>query len=256
MADLQMRRMGRRALQGDPEAMAHEVVMRIRAGSLPRNHVIYAAHLGSPLAQSIEPAYQIVTACSNCRARREERTRRNRESRRTPLRETPRSCLACKGAGRTFLQKGLIRFVQNVEDVPHRLLVAWAADCAEHQCEALSPRNPHAFQGRYRLPGQPERNPYLPERILPMVRQYLETGKIDPLIYQSASVSTSHTRKLGVPVALATMTALVDIEGSEIKVRYHAAEIASDAYHAAGGTRDERTWQEECLIRYLLSYQG
>jgi len=256
VADLQLRRMGRRAVQGDPDAIAHEIIMRVRTGALPRNHIVYAAHLGSSIAKRLEEDPRIIVDCANCQARREERTRRNRSPGPTPIRETPRHCLRCNGAERVVLDKGLIKFLKQADDVPHRILVGWSADCVEHQLENLAPRNPMAYQGRYRLPNQPTQDPTLETVVLPAVRCWLETGRLDPVIYQSASVNSAPNRTLGVGTSLATMVSLSEMPDEGRKVRCRAAEIASTCYHAAGGTRAERTWQEQRLISYLLGYLG
>lgn len=230
--------------------------MAVRAGHLPGNHVVYASHLGDPVARTLEPAPRVMVDCPTCRWRREERIRRTRERGPTPLRETPKHCLKCYGSERVLLERGLIKFVQEVEDVPHRLLAAWATDCAEHQLERLSPRNALAFEGRYRLPSQPLRDPDLEVYILPAVREWLKTGQICPVIYQRAATNARPDTSIGVPGSLATIVALAGIEEQERQVRFRAASVASDAYHAAGGTRAERDWQEQRLIKYLLGYLG
>lgn len=193
--------------------------------------------------------------CPNCRWRREERIRRNRDPNPapTPLRETPRQCFRCNGAETVLLHKGLIPFVQEIP-VDHRLLVAWTVDCAEHQQEQLSPRNPEAFQGRYRLPNRPLRDPELAEQIIPACRHWLRTGEVSPLLYQRASINSSINADLGTIGGLATAVAASGMEGQERNVRVRLAGVVSGAYHAAGGTKAERSWQEQRLSDYLLGY--
>jgi len=151
-----------------------------------------------------------------------------------------------------ILEKGLIEFVRRVDDVPQRSLIAWAADCAEHQEALLSPRNPSAWQGRYRMPNQPERDQTLVKSVIPSVRRWLADGTVDQLIYQHAATTLGVYRSLGVVDSLATAVALAGIEDEQRVVRWRTASVASMAYHAAGGTREERTWQENRLIQYLL----
>jgi hypothetical protein len=224
---------------------------------IPPEHIDYAAHLGDPVARLLNRDPRLFGECPNCRWRREERIRRNRDPNPgpTPLRETPKQCLQCNGTERVLLARGLIRFVQEVA-VDHRLLVGWAVDCAEHQHEQLSPVNLNAFQGRYRLPGQPSRDPELTDLIIPACRSWLQTGEVSALIYQRASVHSSAYAELGVIASLATAVAASGMEGHERNVRVRLASVATNAYHAAGGTRAERTWQERRLAHYLLGYTG
>ena len=254
MSDAHLRSLARSAQQSDPEEIAREISLRVRAGILPRNHVLYAAHLGDPLAQTMENTSRIVIDCSTCQWRRDERVSRVRDRQPTPLRETPRQCQRCNGSERIVLDKGLIGFVQQVQDVPHKLLIAWAADCAERQLDRLSPRNPFAFQGRYQLPNQPARDPDLERYIIPAIREWVATDKISALIYQRAVVNVSPSASMSTAAALASAVALANMTDQARKVRLHVACVASQAYHAAGGTRDERTWQEMSLIQYLLGY--
>lgn len=254
MADLQLRRLERKAAEGDTDAAARQLLMRVRAGQLPSDHIVWASHLGCPIARLIEENPQITVECSNCRSRRERQRRRNRDPRNypTPIRETPRDCMRCRGAKHVRLDRGLIKFVQQVEDVPQRLLIAWAADCAEHQLRNLSPKNPNAFHGRYRLPNQPERDPTLKSMILPAVRCWLESGTVNPVLYQYASGNASVYHDSGTPQSLAVGVVRTGIEDEARTVRFRLAGVASNAYHAAGGTKEERTWQERRLIHYLL----
>lgn len=256
MADLQLRRLERNALEsGDLDLHAQLIRYRSRVGVIPEHHILYAAHLGDPAALRLRPDPRIIVECANCRSLRETRYRRNRDPILRPLAmEQPRSCLKCSGSEDVVLDRGLIKFVREVEDVPHRLLGAWAADCAERQAHFLAPRNAVAFHGRYRMPNQPERQPELTDTILPAVRQWLRNGEVDPLLYMRASVSTSPYTNVGAVVCLATIAASADAEGQERNVRFRAGEVASLAYHAAGGTRVERSWQENRLVRYLLGY--
>ncbi len=254
MADLQIRQRGREAAQGDPDAVARHLLVRVRAGQLSSDHIVWAAHLGDPVALLIEEEPQIIVTCGICRTREERQRRRNRDPRNypTPIRETPRHCMTCQGSERVRLEKGLIRFVKQVEDVPHRLLIAWAADCAEHQLAKLAPKNMSAFQGRYRMPNQPERDPTLETTILPAVRCWLESGTVNPVLYQHASSNASNHRRLGVASSLAVGVARTGMENEARTVRFRLASVASEAYHASGGTKEERTWQEGRLIHYLL----
>jgi hypothetical protein len=162
--------------------------------------------------------------------------------------------LKCRGSENAILESGLIRFVQLLPDVPHRLLIAWAADCVEHQIDAVAPP-PRQPVRRYRLPNETPHEPELSSLILPAVRQWLSDGTIGSILYQRTATTGSPRRDVGVAGSLALAVVRSEMEGEERTVRYRIAEIVSTCYHAAGGTRDERTWQEECLIRYLLGYR-
>lgn len=254
--DSRVRRREREARSGGPDDLARLVLDRVRAGQIPHEHIGFAAHLGDPVAKLLESNPRIFVECPRCRFLREERNRRNRDPnpQPTPLAETPKQCIQCNGTNRILLDRGLVRFVQEVTDVSHQLLVAWAVDCAEHQQEQLSPMNPIAFQGRYRLPGQPARDPELSDLIIPACRQWVATGEVSPLLYQRASVNSGLYSNLGVIASLATAVAASGMEGQDRHVRVRLANVATDAYHAAGGTRAERTWQEQRLVQYLLGF--
>jgi hypothetical protein len=252
--DSTVRRRERDAYQGGPDDVARLVLARVRAGHVPYEHIAYAAHLGDPVARLLDERPRIFIECPTCRHRREERIRRNRDPnpQPTPLAETPKQCIRCNGTDRLLLDRGLILFVREVTGVSHRLLVSWAADCAQHQQETLSPKNPDAFLGRYRLPGQPTLNPELSDLIIPACRRWVATGEVSPLLYQRASINSGIYANLSVIESLATAVAASGMEGQDRHVRVRLANVASDAYHAAGGTRAERTWQEERLTQYLL----
>jgi hypothetical protein len=153
-----------------------------------------------------------------------------------------------------LLEKGLINFVKQVDDVPATLLVGWATDCAEHQLDALSPRNAAAWRGRYRLPNQPLRDPVLENQIIPSVRKWLQDGTIDQTFYQRAGTLASIRANVGVISALATMVVLAGVEDEHRRIRFRAAEVASTAYSASKLSREVRRWQEQRLIQYLLGY--
>jgi len=258
VADLQLRRL-ERSNQGDPQSLARKIHMRVRTGQISSERVTWAAHLGDSTARMIDADPRIITDCPSCQALRDARTRRNRDprSRPTPIRETPRQCLHCKGSEKVVLEKGLIRFVQQIP-VPHRLLIAWGADCAEHQLETLVPNPEPVSRGmRYRLPNAPTPQEHeLPAVILPAVRRWVHEGVVDPVLYQRASHTGSVRTDVGVAASLATAVVRSGVEDEERMVRFRIGEVASMAYHAAGGTRSERTWQEERLIGYLLGNCG
>lgn len=251
-----VRRRERESQLGGPEETARLVIDRVRAGQIPFTHIAYAAHLGDPVAKLLDENPRLFIECPTCRHRREERIRRNRDPnpQPTPLAETPKQCIYCNGTDRLLLDRGLIRFVREVTGVAHQLLVSWAADCAQHQQETLSPMNPGAFLGRYRLPGQPARDPELSDLIIPACRHWVATGEVSPLLYQRASINSGIHANLNVIESLATAVAASGMEGQDHQVRVRLANVASDAYHAAGGTKTERTWQEQRLVQYLLGF--
>lgn len=245
MADLQLRSLGREVAQGDLDAVTRQIRMRMRAGDLPREHVMWAAHLGDPCARLIEEHPRILVECRFCHERRE---RYERDTRR--FRQPLPVCLKCNNTTRTLLEKGLIKFVEQVDAVPLRLLIAWTCDCAEKQLARLSPRNLDAFSGRYRLPNQPLRDTTL-GNIIEAARRWLDGAATDPLIFQVAAVSPTAVRSgTGRPSCyIARAVAQIDMEERNYELRQGLAKVVSDAWDC---TRIERDWQEQCLIQYLL----
>jgi len=256
VADLQIRQSERESTCGDLNAIARQVRMRVRAGQIPYDHILWAAHLGDPVAQLLEQSPRIIIDCPNCRAMRERRMRRNRDPRPrpTPIRVSPRNCMRCLGSESATLERGLIKFAQYVEEFPQRLLIGWATDCVEHQIENLSPRNAMAFQGRYRMPNQPVRDPTLANELIPHIRRWLSGEPVAPILYQLATGNASVYTNLGVASSLAMAVVRSEMEDEARTVRYRCASAVSSAYHAAGGTREERDWQEDRLIYYLLEH--
>ena len=255
MADRTLRELERKRAQGDPQVQAQTLAHRARYGQIPHAHISYAAHLGCSIARLIDPKPHIVVSCSACERRREERSRRNRDPhpQPTPLRETPRDCMKCRGSEQVVLDRGLIAFVKQVDDVPQRSLIAWAADCAEHQADSLFPQHAPLYEGRYLLPVQPTHSPALTASILPAVREWLvNPAAVPPVLYQHATTTVGGVREIGVVACLSAAVALAGIEEEARTVRWRTAEVASASYHAAGGTRTERAWQEQRLIQYLL----
>jgi hypothetical protein len=234
VSDLQLRRMERRAQAGDHQAAAHQLILRIRVGEVPREHVTWAAHQGDPVAKLVEEHPQVLIDCGYCRRRR---TRWEQDTRR--YKEPLPYCNRCNNTTRTTLERGLIRFAKQTEGVPIRLLVAWACDCAERGIDRLSSKNPNAFEGRYRLPNQPLRDPTF-QNVIASARHWLHTGIVDQLIFQNADAN---------PIARAV--AQSEMEGAGKRLRSGLAEIVSEAWDCS---RVERTWQEGRLIQYLLGY--
>lgn len=252
MADTRLRKVEREARFGGPEAEARKLQEQLRTGVLTPEVVRWAAHLGDNIARMVIEDSRIVVECPQCRSLRERQYRRNRDPQPTPLQESPRQCFKCGGSERVLLDRGLVRFVRQVEDVPHKTLVAWATDCAERQVVHLSLPNPRAYSGRLRLPSQPVRDPSLEREIIPAVRRWLVQGFVDPLLHQRAHSSSSVHTNLGTPAALATCVVLANSGTESRKVRWRAAQVASEAYVVAGRTRAEREWQEKRLVDYLL----
>lgn len=238
MADLQLRRLERSARSGDPQANARLLLARVRNGQLPFEHIVWASYLKDPASRAVVENPSVLIDCGFCRARRERYALDTRH-----YKEPLPVCLKCRNTTRTNLDGDLIKFVNRVEDVPIRVLVAWVCACAERAIERLSARNPRAFHGRYRMPGQPERDPML-QNVIVSARRWLDTDQIDPLLFQ---VSTSG----GVTGRIARAIVQSGMEGVGPRLRRGLAEVVSNAWD---GTRVERTWQEQRLIDHLLGY--
>jgi len=238
VADLRLRELERRAQQGGPQEHAHLLLARVRAGQLPFNHIVWASYLKDPASRLVVENPSVLIDCGFCLARRERYERDTRQ-----YKEPLPVCLKCRNTTRTNLDGDLIKFVKRVEDVPMRVLAAWACDCAERAIDRLAPRNPRAFHGRYRLPNEPERNPML-QNVIVSARRSLRSGETDPLLYQVSGGTNTEAR-------IARAVVQSELEGVGQSLRNGIAEVVSDSWD---GTRVERTWQEDRLIHYLLGY--
>jgi hypothetical protein len=211
--------------------------MLARTGRLPREHLLWAAHLGSHAARLVVDQEQILVNCVYCKARRERYAQDTRGYKQPlPL------CNRCNNTTKTKFDGDLIKFVKQVEAVPIRVLVPWACDCAEKAIDRLAPRRTSA--GRYRLPNEPERD-MLFQNVLVSARRWVKTGEVDPLLYQTSTV--------GGPGRISRAIVQRDMDGVGRRLRIGLAELVSEAWD---GSRAERTWQEGCLIQYLLGYLG
>ena len=238
MADLQLRSLERRAQQGDPQAAARQLLMRVRMGQLPIEHIEWAAQLKSPIARIIVESPNVLIGCGYCKARRE-----RWEADKRVYKEPLPVCLKCRNTLKTRFDGDLIRFVKQVSDVPLSVLIAWVCDCAERSIEKIVPVRRQ--NGRYRLPNQPERDPML-QNVIAHTKEWLDGSEPNALLYQMASSG-------GPGAVIAKAVVQGNMEAYEHGVRMSLADLVS---HCWDGTRVERTWQEDRLIHYLLSYCG
>lgn len=238
MSDLRLRRLERRAQQGDLHAKSQLLLGLVRAGQLPFSHIVWASYLKDPASRLVVDDPSVLIDCGFCLARRERYERDTRQ-----YKEPLPVCLKCRNTARTNLDGDLIKFVKRVEDVPMRVLAAWACDCAERAIDRLAPRNPRAFHGRYRLPNEPERNPML-QNVIESIRRWRRSGEIDPLLFQVSGGANTEAR-------LARAVVQCEMDGVGPRLRVGIAQVVSDSWDS---TRVERTWQEDRLIHYLLGY--
>ena len=225
VADTRLRETERLAAQGDPDAQARLLALRIRSGLLPREQVLWAAHLGDAVATAVVSDPQIFVECS-CK---------DREPQRGVWSDNPpRLCLTCKGRGRIVVETDLIHFVRKV-DVPLMILIPWVCDCAG--------RSPDLIRQDPRL-----------QEILHCTRRWLNGQAVDRAIYEVASYTSSR----GLGRAPPAFTLAQTVAGYPIPpdrrplTRQTLAFVVSQAYGLAGSTRVERGWQTQRLVYYIL----
>lgn len=227
--------------------------MRVRIGELTQQQILWASWLGDPAARILEPEPIIEVECQcpraflGCFGT-------------SPRLERPKVCGRCKGTKKVTLSEGVVAFA-GLTRVPTRLLIAWAADCAERGVIALKGQRQHPV-GRYRLPTDPKVPLPTPlEVTIEMVRSWLRTGTLPSELFARANerlvnhATRQNLYAYGAPTiaaSLANAAIRAETEGSEIEVRRSVAGIISDTYTELGCKRDEREWQTRRIIQYLL----
>ena len=221
------------------------LLTRVRYGQLRPERIMWASHLGHKTCRLIEPDPSVMVDCKYCARRRKVIPEIPR-----PVQRPPRVCVKCNNTESIQLESGLIKFVCEVVEVPLRVLIAWAHDCAERQIEKLSPINPRAFHGRYRLPNTTERDTTLLET-LRCTKRWLDGQAIDPMLFQVTANHPNRTLNRDAPFYLAQAVVRCGMEDDSI-LRSGLGGVVSNAYAAAGMSRDERSWQENRLTELLL----